>query len=59
MSYFHLDDEPFPCCINKVYKCENDIVFATDKEEAKFISSCEDVVELTGKKQKLLETNLL
>lgn len=59
MSYFHLDDEPFPCYINKVYKCGNDIVFATNEEEAKFISSCEDVTELTGEEAKIARNEFI
>lgn len=53
MPYFHLDYEPFPCIINKVYKCKDAIVFAINEEEAKFISSSDDVIELKGEEARV------
>lgn len=59
MSYFHLDDEPFPCYVNKVYKCKDATVFASDIEEAKLISSSEDVTELTGEEAELARNEFI
>lgn len=60
MSYFHLDDnEHFPCYVNKVYKCKDAIIFASDIEEAKCISSCEDVIELTGEEAKIAQNEFI
>ena len=60
MPYFHLDDnEHFPCYVNKVYKCKDATVFASDIEEAKFISSSEDIIELTGKEAKIARNEFI
>lgn len=60
MPYFHLDDnEHFPCYINKVYKCKDAVVFASDIDEAKCISSCEDAIELTGKEAEIARNEFI
>ena len=59
MPYFHLDDESFPCIVNKVYKCKDAIVFAINEEEAKFISSSDNVIELTGKEAKIARNKVI
>lgn len=60
MSYFHLDDEPFPCNgANKIYRCKDAIVFAANEEEAKFISSCGNVVELTGEEAEIARNKVI
>ena len=60
MPYFHLDDnEYFPCYVNKVYKCKNATIFASDIEEAKFISSSEDVIELTGEEAEIARNEFI
>ena len=60
MPYFHLDDnEYFPCYVNKVYKCKDATIFASDIEEAKFISSSEDIIELTGKEAEIARNEFI
>ena len=60
MPYFHLDnDEHFPCCINKVYKCGKDVIFATNEEEAKFLASSDKVVELTGGEAEIAKNKII
>ena len=60
MPYFHLDDDPFPCNeVNKIYRCKDAIVFAANEEEAKFVSSSDNVIELTGEEAEIAKNEFL